>query len=65
MMLIISILPSPLPDIGRESQCVWIASPWVVNSTAVQPFIEQVSNVFRQRVPMIVSAEGRNKMVAD
>ena len=54
-----TIITTALPTITRviegQHQYVWIANSFVLASTAVQPLVGQLSNIFGRRMPMIVS----------
>lgn len=54
-----TIITTALPTISRvtggEQHFVWIANSFVVASTAVQPMVGQLSNIFGRRMPMLIS----------
>jgi MFS family permease len=53
--IITTALPAITRDIEGQQQYVWIANSFVVASTAIQPLVGQMSNIFGRRVPMMVS----------
>lgn len=48
-------LPTITNAIGGQQRYIWIANSFVLASTAVQPLVGQLSNIFGRRMPMIIS----------
>ena len=53
--IITTALPTITKAIGGQQQYVWIANSFVLASTAIQPLVGQLSNIFGRRMPMIIS----------
>ncbi|KAI0508626.1 putative transporter [Xylaria bambusicola] len=53
--IITTALPKITTNLGGERQYVWLANTYVFASTAVMPFVGQISNIFGRRVPMLTS----------
>ncbi|CAD6569097.1 MAG: hypothetical protein ASARMPREDX12_002199 [Alectoria sarmentosa] len=53
--IITTALPTITREIGGQQQYAWIANSFVVASTAVQPLVGQMSNIFGRRMPMMIS----------
>ena len=53
--IITTALPTVTNSIGGQAQYVWIANSFVLASTAVQPLVGQLSDIFGRRWPMMIS----------
>ena len=53
--IITTALPTVNNSIGGQGQFVWIANSFVLASTAVQPLVGQLSDIFGRRWPMLIS----------
>ncbi|MCJ1310154.1 hypothetical protein MMC25_003815 [Agyrium rufum] len=53
--IVVTALPTITREIGGQSQYIWIANCFVIASTAPQPPLAQISNIFGRRNPMLLA----------